>query len=151
MLPRFKMGCEFGRTVSATFSSLCVSGVMSRCSDGFAIKGEFSLSLSPGGIHSPGFESGDTLSCQSLMNADGLYLVSYYSLLLNLKLCCCDYYRRRTLTPVLSLVSRVPDQFAGVLNMMTLVQTLKEKKKTNGVFAHCGIKYSPPPLLFSCQ
>uniref|UniRef100_A0AAQ4RP31 SEC7 domain-containing protein n=1 Tax=Gasterosteus aculeatus aculeatus TaxID=481459 RepID=A0AAQ4RP31_GASAC len=51
------------------------------------------------GIHSPGFEDGDTLSCQSLMNADGLYLVSYYALLLNLKLCCCDYYRRRTLAP----------------------------------------------------
>lgn len=42
------------------------------------------------------------------MNADGLYLVSYYALLLNLKLCCCDYYRRRTLMPVLSLVSRAP-------------------------------------------
>lgn len=104
-------------------------GVMSRCSEGFGIKGEFSLS--PGGIHSPGFESGDTLSCQSLMNADGLYLVSYYSLLLNLKLCCCDYYRRRTLTPVLSLVSRVQDHFVGVLNMMTLVQTLKLKEKKN--------------------
>uniref|UniRef100_A0AAQ6A2W5 SEC7 domain-containing protein n=1 Tax=Amphiprion ocellaris TaxID=80972 RepID=A0AAQ6A2W5_AMPOC len=51
------------------------------------------------GIHSPGFEAGDTLSCQSLMNADGLYLVSYYALLLNLKLCCCDYYRRRALAP----------------------------------------------------
>lgn len=38
------------------------------------------------------------------MNADGLYLVSYYTLLLNLKLCCCDYYRRRALTPVVSLV-----------------------------------------------
>uniref|UniRef100_A0A665VL75 ARFGEF family member 3 n=1 Tax=Echeneis naucrates TaxID=173247 RepID=A0A665VL75_ECHNA len=51
------------------------------------------------GIHSPGFEAGDTLSCQSLMNADGLYLVSYYALLLNLKLCCCDHYRRRSLAP----------------------------------------------------
>uniref|UniRef100_A0A3Q3J9L4 SEC7 domain-containing protein n=1 Tax=Monopterus albus TaxID=43700 RepID=A0A3Q3J9L4_MONAL len=51
------------------------------------------------GIHSPGFETGDTLSCQSLMNADGLYLVSYYALLLNLKLCCCDYYKRRALAP----------------------------------------------------
>uniref|UniRef100_I3KEE5 ARFGEF family member 3 n=1 Tax=Oreochromis niloticus TaxID=8128 RepID=I3KEE5_ORENI len=51
------------------------------------------------GIHSPGFETGDTLSCQYLMNADGLYLVSYYALLLNLKLCCCGYYKRRTLTP----------------------------------------------------
>lgn len=69
--------------------------------------------LSPGGIHSPGFEAGDTLSCQSLMNADGLYLVSYYALLLNLKLCCCEYYRRRTLTPVLSLVSRKTAQNNG--------------------------------------
>lgn len=69
----------------------------------------FSLVLSPlprppGGIHSPGFESCDSLSCQSLTNADGLYLVSYYALLLNLKLCCSDFYRRRTLTPVVSLV-----------------------------------------------
>lgn len=63
-----------------------------------------SLLPAPGGIHSPGFESCDSLSCQSLMNADGLYLVSYYALLLNLKLCCSDFYRRRTLTPVVSLV-----------------------------------------------
>lgn len=39
------------------------------------------------------------------MNADGLYLVSYHALLLNLKLCCCDYYRRRTMAPGLGLVS----------------------------------------------
>uniref|UniRef100_A0A671XCB6 ARFGEF family member 3 n=1 Tax=Sparus aurata TaxID=8175 RepID=A0A671XCB6_SPAAU len=72
------------------------------------------------GIHSPGFESGDTLSCQSLMNADGLYLVSYYSLLLNLKLCCCDYYRRRTLTPVLSLKEFVRlIQSSGVLVVLS--------------------------------
>ncbi|XP_028982911.1 brefeldin A-inhibited guanine nucleotide-exchange protein 3 [Betta splendens] len=62
----------------------------------------FCSGLQAGGVHSPGFEAGDTLSCQSLMNADGLYLVSYYALLLNLKLCCCDFYRRRTLTPALS-------------------------------------------------
>ncbi|XP_029377426.1 brefeldin A-inhibited guanine nucleotide-exchange protein 3 isoform X2 [Echeneis naucrates] len=59
----------------------------------------FCSGLQAGGIHSPGFEAGDTLSCQSLMNADGLYLVSYYALLLNLKLCCCDHYRRRSLAP----------------------------------------------------
>uniref|UniRef100_A0A671KYV4 Brefeldin A-inhibited guanine nucleotide-exchange protein 3-like n=1 Tax=Sinocyclocheilus anshuiensis TaxID=1608454 RepID=A0A671KYV4_9TELE len=47
------------------------------------------------GVHSPGFEGSENLSCQALMNADGLYLVSYYALLLNLKLCCCDYYRRK--------------------------------------------------------
>uniref|UniRef100_A0AAQ5YM91 SEC7 domain-containing protein n=1 Tax=Amphiprion ocellaris TaxID=80972 RepID=A0AAQ5YM91_AMPOC len=47
-----------------------------------------------------GLQAGESVSgCQSLMNADGLYLVSYYALLLNLKLCCCDYYRRRALAP----------------------------------------------------
>lgn len=40
------------------------------------------------------------------MNADGLYLVSYHALLLNLKLCCCDYYRRRIMAPGLGLVSQ---------------------------------------------
>lgn len=39
------------------------------------------------------------------MNADGLYLLAYCALLLNLKLCCCDYYRRRTLASGLGLVS----------------------------------------------
>lgn len=41
------------------------------------------------------------------MNADGLYLLAYCALLLNLKLCCCDYYRRRTLASGLGLVSPV--------------------------------------------
>ncbi|XP_056902615.1 brefeldin A-inhibited guanine nucleotide-exchange protein 3 isoform X1 [Takifugu flavidus] len=63
----------------------------------------FCSGLQTGGIHSPGFESCDSLSCQSLMTADGLYLVSYYALLLNLKLCCSDFYRRRTLSPAVSL------------------------------------------------
>uniref|UniRef100_A0A671X5X5 ARFGEF family member 3 n=1 Tax=Sparus aurata TaxID=8175 RepID=A0A671X5X5_SPAAU len=69
------------------------------------------------GIHSPGFESGDTLSCQSLMNADGLYLVSYYSLLLNLKLCCCDYYRRRTVFEPKEFVRLI--QSSGVLVVLS--------------------------------
>uniref|UniRef100_A0A3B3RAL1 ARFGEF family member 3 n=1 Tax=Paramormyrops kingsleyae TaxID=1676925 RepID=A0A3B3RAL1_9TELE len=55
----------------------------------------FSSTFCSSGIHSPGFEGSENLSCQALMNADGLYLVSYYALLLNLKLCCCDYYRRK--------------------------------------------------------
>ncbi|TDH01612.1 hypothetical protein EPR50_G00182020 [Perca flavescens] len=80
----------------------------------------FCSGLQAGGIHSPGFESGDTLSCQSLMNADGLYLVSYYALLLNLKLCCCDFYRRRTLAPVLSLKEFVQlIQSSGVLVVLS--------------------------------
>ncbi|XP_042082416.1 brefeldin A-inhibited guanine nucleotide-exchange protein 3 isoform X1 [Haplochromis burtoni] len=80
----------------------------------------FCSGLQAGGIHSPGFETGDTLSCQSLMNADGLYLVSYYALLLNLKLCCCGYYKRRTLTPVLSLKEFVRlIQSSGVLVVLS--------------------------------
>ncbi|XP_054874246.1 brefeldin A-inhibited guanine nucleotide-exchange protein 3 isoform X3 [Amphiprion ocellaris] len=80
----------------------------------------FCSGLQAGGIHSPGFEAGDTLSCQSLMNADGLYLVSYYALLLNLKLCCCDYYRRRALAPVLSLKEFVRlIQSSGVLVVLS--------------------------------
>uniref|UniRef100_A0A3B3UFF2 ARFGEF family member 3 n=1 Tax=Poecilia latipinna TaxID=48699 RepID=A0A3B3UFF2_9TELE len=74
----------------------------------------FCSGLQAGGIHSPGFESGDSL--KSLMNADGLYLVSFYALLLNLKLCCCDYYRRRELPPALSLKEFVRlIQTSGVL------------------------------------
>jgi len=38
------------------------------------------------------------------MNADGLYLVSYYALLLNLKLCCCDFYHRKPTSALVSLV-----------------------------------------------
>ncbi|KAM6922563.1 brefeldin A-inhibited guanine nucleotide-exchange protein 3 [Lycodopsis pacificus] len=80
----------------------------------------FCSGLQAGGIHSPGFEAGDTLSCQSLMNADGLYLVSYYVLLLNLKLCCCDYYRRRTLAPILGLKEFVRlIQSSGVLVVLS--------------------------------
>ncbi|XP_058507193.1 brefeldin A-inhibited guanine nucleotide-exchange protein 3 isoform X2 [Solea solea] len=80
----------------------------------------FCSGLQAGGIHSPGLEVGDTLSCQSLMNADGLYLVSYYALLLNLKLCCCDYYRRRALTPDLGLKEFVRlIQSSGVLVVLS--------------------------------
>ncbi|XP_041922683.1 brefeldin A-inhibited guanine nucleotide-exchange protein 3 isoform X2 [Alosa sapidissima] len=64
----------------------------------------FCSGLQAGGIHSPGFEVSENLSCQALMNADGLYLVSYYALLLNLKLCCCDYYRRKPMPALITLV-----------------------------------------------
>lgn len=80
----------------------------------------FCSGLQAGGIHSPGFEAGDTLSCQSLMNADGLYLVSYYALLLNLKLLCSDHYKRRTLTPIPSLKEFVRlIQSSGVLVVLS--------------------------------
>uniref|UniRef100_A0A8C7UI88 ARFGEF family member 3 n=1 Tax=Oncorhynchus mykiss TaxID=8022 RepID=A0A8C7UI88_ONCMY len=77
----------------------------------------FSSTFCSGGIHSPGFEGSENLNCQALMNADGLYLVSYYALLLSLKLCCQDYYRRRPM-PVLKEFVRLI-QSSGVLVVLS--------------------------------
>ncbi|XP_053189544.1 LOW QUALITY PROTEIN: brefeldin A-inhibited guanine nucleotide-exchange protein 3 [Scomber japonicus] len=106
----------------------------------------FCSGLQAGGIHSPGFEAGDTLSCQSLMNADGLYLVSYYALLLNLKLCCCDYYRRRTLSPVLSLKEFVHlIQSSGVLVVLSQawIEELYHQVLERNLLAEAGYWGSP--------
>uniref|UniRef100_A0A8D2ZR05 SEC7 domain-containing protein n=1 Tax=Scophthalmus maximus TaxID=52904 RepID=A0A8D2ZR05_SCOMX len=94
------------------------------------------------GIHSPGFETGDSLSCQSLMNADGLYLVSYYALLLNLKLCCCDYYRRRTLAPK-EFVRLI--QSSGVLVVLSQVwiEELYHQVLERNLLAEAGYWGSP--------
>ncbi|XP_068183588.1 brefeldin A-inhibited guanine nucleotide-exchange protein 3 [Antennarius striatus] len=114
----------------------------------------FCSGLQAGGIHSPGFEGGDALSCQSLMNADGLYLLSYYTLLLNLKLCCCDYYRRRTLTPVLSLKEFVRlVQSSGVLVVLSQawIEELYHQVLDRNLLAEAGYWGSPedltPPLI----
>ncbi|XP_034040530.1 brefeldin A-inhibited guanine nucleotide-exchange protein 3 isoform X1 [Thalassophryne amazonica] len=106
----------------------------------------FCSGLQAGGIHSPGFEAGDTLSCQSLMNADGLYLVSYYALLLNLKLCCCDYYRRRSLVPVLSLKEFVRlIQSSGVLVVLSQawIEELYHQVLERNLLAEAGYWGSP--------
>ncbi|TMS04474.1 Brefeldin A-inhibited guanine nucleotide-exchange protein 3 [Larimichthys crocea] len=106
----------------------------------------FCSGLQAGGIHSPGFETGDTLSCQSLMNADGLYLVSYYALLLNLKLCCCDYYRRRALAPVLSLKEFVRlIQSSGVLVVLSQawIEELYHQVLDRNLLAEAGYWGSP--------
>uniref|UniRef100_A0A8C9Y1Z0 ARFGEF family member 3 n=1 Tax=Sander lucioperca TaxID=283035 RepID=A0A8C9Y1Z0_SANLU len=96
------------------------------------------------GIHSPGFESGDTLSCQSLMNADGLYLVSYYALLLNLKLCCCDFYRRRTLAPSSKEFVRLI-QSSGVLVVLSQawIEELYHQVLERNLLAEAGYWGSP--------
>ncbi|CAH2250520.1 brefeldin A-inhibited guanine nucleotide-exchange 3 isoform X5 [Pelobates cultripes] len=61
----------------------------------------FCLSLQAGVMHSPGFENGSNVTFQTLLNADSLYNVSYYALLLNLKLSNSDYYRKKSaLSPV---------------------------------------------------
>ncbi|KAF7649682.1 hypothetical protein LDENG_00137670 [Lucifuga dentata] len=106
----------------------------------------FCSGLQAGGIHSPGFETGDSLSCQSLMNADGLYLVSYYALLLNLKLCCCDFYRRRALTPVLSLKDFVRlIQSSGVLVVLSQawIEELYHQVLERNLLAEAGYWGSP--------
>ncbi|XP_009305336.2 brefeldin A-inhibited guanine nucleotide-exchange protein 3 [Danio rerio] len=80
----------------------------------------FCSGLQAGGVHSPGFEGNENLNCQALMNADGLYLVSYYALLLNLKLCCCDYYHRKPTSALVSLKEFVRQiQSSGVLVVLS--------------------------------
>lgn len=76
------------------------------------------------------------------MNADGLYLVSYYALLLNLKLCCCGYYKRRMLTPVLSLVRArfvSSDQFSPVFKD----KDSKIRSKTKPMQLHPVVSKNP--------
>lgn len=58
-----------------------------------------------GMMHSPGFEGNLNFSFQTLMNADSLYMVSHYTLLLNLKLVNSDYYRKKPAQAPVSLVS----------------------------------------------
>ncbi|KAI5611558.1 brefeldin A-inhibited guanine nucleotide-exchange protein 3 isoform X1, partial [Silurus asotus] len=80
----------------------------------------FCSGLQVGGIHSPGFKGSENLSCQALMNADGLYLVSYYALLLNLKLSTCGYYQRKPAAPVVTLKEFVHQiQSSGVLVVLS--------------------------------
>ncbi|XP_048345704.1 brefeldin A-inhibited guanine nucleotide-exchange protein 3 isoform X2 [Sphaerodactylus townsendi] len=55
----------------------------------------FSSTFCSGMMHSPGFEGNTGFSFQALMNADSLYMVSPYILLLNLKLSNADYYRKK--------------------------------------------------------
>ncbi|XP_059842692.1 brefeldin A-inhibited guanine nucleotide-exchange protein 3 isoform X1 [Hypanus sabinus] len=46
-------------------------------------------------LRSPGPDAAEDAGCQTLMNADGLYLVAFHALSLSLKLNACDYYRRK--------------------------------------------------------
>ncbi|RMC12844.1 hypothetical protein DUI87_10369 [Hirundo rustica rustica] len=55
----------------------------------------FSSTFCSGMMHSPGFEGNLNFNFQTLMNADSLYVVSHYTLLLNLKLANSDYYRKK--------------------------------------------------------
>ncbi|KAM7408272.1 hypothetical protein PAMA_002127 [Pampus argenteus] len=80
------------------------------------------------------------------LQADGLYLVSYYALLLNLKLCCCDYYRRRTLSPALSLKEFVRlIQSSGVLVVLSQawIEELYHQVLERNLLAEAGFWGSP--------
>ncbi|NXE76691.1 BIG3 protein, partial [Cochlearius cochlearius] len=76
----------------------------------------FSSTFCSGMMHSPGFEGNLNFSFQTLMNADSLYMVSHYTLLLNLKLANSDYYRKKPAqAPVLLKEFMKQVQSSGVL------------------------------------
>ncbi|KAJ6660147.1 hypothetical protein lerEdw1_018074 [Lerista edwardsae] len=76
----------------------------------------FSSTFCSGMMHSPGFEGNTSFSFQTLMNADSLYMVSHYTLLLNLKLFNADYYRKKPAqSPVLMKEFMKQVQSSGVL------------------------------------
>ncbi|XP_064411267.1 brefeldin A-inhibited guanine nucleotide-exchange protein 3 [Latimeria chalumnae] len=76
----------------------------------------FCSGLQAGVMQSPGFERNENLTYQALMKADGLYLLTYCTLLLNLKLCSCDYYKRKPAPVPVTLKEFVRQvQTSGVL------------------------------------
>ncbi|NWR75042.1 BIG3 protein, partial [Centropus unirufus] len=76
----------------------------------------FSSTFCSGMMHSPGFEGNLSFSFQTLMNADSLYMVSHYILLLNLKLANSDYYRKKPAQPPVLLKDFMKQvQSSGVL------------------------------------
>ncbi|KAJ7400777.1 Brefeldin A-inhibited guanine nucleotide-exchange protein 3 [Pitangus sulphuratus] len=76
----------------------------------------FSSTFCSGMMHSPGFEGNLNFNFQTLMNADSLYVVSHYTLLLNLKLANSDYYRKKPAqAPVLLKEFMKQVQSSGVL------------------------------------
>ncbi|XP_043367007.1 brefeldin A-inhibited guanine nucleotide-exchange protein 3 isoform X9 [Dermochelys coriacea] len=67
-------------------------------------------------MFSPGFEGNPNFSFQTLMNADSIYMVSHYTLLLNLKLSNSEYYRKKPAqAPVLLKEFMKQVQASGVL------------------------------------
>ncbi|KAJ8248006.1 hypothetical protein GJAV_G00237100 [Gymnothorax javanicus] len=106
----------------------------------------FCSGLQAGGIHSPGFEGSGNLSCQALMNADGLYLVSYYALLLNLKLCCSEFYRRKPAPVLVSLKEFVRQiQSSGVLVVLSQawIEELYHQVLERNLLGEAGYRGTP--------
>ncbi|XP_062851519.1 brefeldin A-inhibited guanine nucleotide-exchange protein 3-like [Trichomycterus rosablanca] len=106
----------------------------------------FCSGLQAGGMHSPGFEASENLSCQALMNADGLYLVSYYALLLNLKLCTCDFYQQKVTPHLVTLKEFVHQiQSSGVLVVLSQawIEELFHQVIERNLLAEAGYSGSP--------
>uniref|UniRef100_A0A803SN54 ARFGEF family member 3 n=1 Tax=Anolis carolinensis TaxID=28377 RepID=A0A803SN54_ANOCA len=76
----------------------------------------FASTFCSGMMHSPGFDGNASFTFQTLMNADSLYMVSHYILLLNLKLSNADYYRKKPAqSPMLMKEFMKQVQSSGVL------------------------------------
>lgn len=73
-----------------------------------------------GMMHSPGIEGNVNFNFQNLMNADSLYAVSHYILLLNLKLSNTEYYRKKPAQSPVLLVRSKPALTPTVMNMLHL-------------------------------
>lgn len=72
------------------------------------------------------------------MNADGLYLVSYYALLLNLKLCTCDYYHRKPAPALFTLVRAESNVLMATSVVYTINYTMLSATKM-AKFGFCHI------------
>ncbi|KAK9411618.1 brefeldin A-inhibited guanine nucleotide-exchange protein 3 [Crotalus adamanteus] len=77
---------------------------------------KFSSTFCSGMMHSPGIEGNASFNFQNLMNADSLYAISHYTLLLNLKMSNAEYYRKKPAqSPVLLKEFMKQVQSSGVL------------------------------------
>ncbi|NXL02837.1 BIG3 protein, partial [Mesembrinibis cayennensis] len=106
----------------------------------------FSSTFCSGMMHSPGFEGNLNFSFQTLMNADSLYMVSHYTLLLNLKLANSDYYRKKPAqAPVLLKEFMKQVQSSGVLMVFsqTWVEELYHQVLERNMLGEAGYWGSP--------
>ncbi|NWY00233.1 BIG3 protein, partial [Nothoprocta ornata] len=106
----------------------------------------FSSTFCSGMMHSPGFEGNPNFGFQTLMNADSLYMVSHYTLLLNLKLSNSDYYRKKPpQAPVLLKEFMKQVQSSGVLMVFsqTWVEELYHQVLERNMLGEAGYWGSP--------
>ncbi|NXY40776.1 BIG3 protein, partial [Ceuthmochares aereus] len=106
----------------------------------------FSSTFCSGMMHSPGFEGNLCFGFQTLMNADSLYMISHYTLLLNLKLANSDYYRKKpSQAPMLLKDFMKQVQSSGVLMVFsqTWVEELYHQVLERNMLGEAGYWGSP--------